>query len=224
MGGIVAVIRAGRQAWGRKWSFLALFLLAFFGMVVLLASLDLLPDPPSANATEDAHIRIVAVASSTPIRTVSVAVPEAPVKIEISAIGLSTTIANPATTGIGTLDALLLKGAVRYPTSAKLGEDGNVVLFGHSSYLPVVKNPAYKAFNDIQKLSVGDRITVYSSGIAYTYAVKSVVKENADDDQSAIPLQVSGRVLTLVTCNSFATKSDRFVVTADFVESHSRAS
>jgi sortase (surface protein transpeptidase) len=28
-------------------------------------------------------------------------------------------------------------------------------------------------------------------------------------------------VLTLVTCNSFGAKEDRFVVVADFVESHS---
>jgi sortase (surface protein transpeptidase) len=28
-------------------------------------------------------------------------------------------------------------------------------------------------------------------------------------------------VLTLATCDSFGTKSDRFIATADFVESHS---
>jgi sortase A len=146
-------------------------------------------------------------------------VSEFPVKIEIPAINLSTTVSNPTSTVIKTLDEELLKGAVRYPTSALLGEMGNVVLFGHSSYLPVVINQAYKAFNDIQKLTVGDVVIVYSSGTAYTYAVRTVEKESTNT--AGIPLKVDGRVLTLSTCDSFGAKSDRFVVTADFVESHS---
>ena len=210
MGGMA---RAGAYAWSRKWSFLATFLVIFFLTVAVLARFDLLPDPPKAASTEAA----VAEASST-MPAVLPATPEDPVKIEIPKVGVSAMIANPETTNADALDALLLKGAVRYPTSAKLGETGNVVLFGHSSYLPIVKNPAYKTFDGIQKLSPGDRITVYSSDEAYTYAVRSVEKENAN--QGAIPLSVAGKVLTLSTCNSFATKEDRFVVTADLVESH----
>ncbi|OYV27545.1 MAG: hypothetical protein B7W98_01560, partial [Parcubacteria group bacterium 20-58-5] len=130
------------------------------------------------------------------------------------------TIANPTTTDANVLDEYLLKGAVRYPTSARLGETGNVVLFGHSSYLPVVGNQAYKTFDGIQKLVAGDVVTVSSAGTAYMYRVRSMEKESAASN-AGIALDVTGRVLTLVTCNSFATKSDRFIVTADFVESHS---
>ena len=85
--------------------------------------------------------------------------------------------------------------------------------------LPLVNNQAYKTFNGIQKFVAGDVVTVYSSGTAYTYLVRSVAKESVNDNKG-IPLEVSGRVLTLVTCNSFGAKEDRFVVTADFVESH----
>lgn len=214
MGLIIAVIRAARRAWSRKWSFSGVFALLFLLMVLLLAKLDLLPDAPPAQAGGAPE---ALVASTTPAVPAAV-VAEEPVKIEIPAIRLAATIANPATTDAATLDAWLLKGAVRYPSSAKLGQRGNVVLFGHSSYLPVVKNPAYKTFDGIQKLQAGDTITVYSATTAYTYAVRTVEKENAN--QGAIALDVSGEVLTLSTCNSFATKDDRFVVTADFVESH----
>ena len=93
-----------------------------------------------------------------------------------------------------------------------------MVIFGHSSYLPVVNNPSFKALNGIQKLHEGDTIAVSSSGTTYTYAVRTVSKEDADS--AGIPLVVSGKVLTLATCDSFGTKSDRFVVVADFVESH----
>jgi len=225
MNGIVRItatgIRAACLAYGRKWSFLVTFSLVFVGSVSMLARLDLLPDYPPVSA-DQAPSPVVTLATSAPrqadVSSAPVTKPESPGKIEIPTLRLSATIANPTATDVTTLDAWLLKGAVRYPTSARLGEDGNVVLFGHSSYLPVVKNSAYKTFNDIQKLSAGDTIIVYSASTAYTYAVRSVAKEKAGD--GAILLQVSGKVLTLATCNTFATKSDRFVVTADFVESH----
>ncbi|HQT82569.1 MAG TPA: sortase [Candidatus Paceibacterota bacterium] len=207
----VRLIRAAKRAYARKWSFLSVFVVVFLGCVIILGQLGLLPDAPPADVAP-----VVSVS-----RTVLPAgVPEFPTKIEIPAINLTATIANPTTTNIDALDTLLLKGAVRYPTSAKLGETGNVVLFGHSSYLPVVGNQAYKTFDGIQKLVAGDVVTVSSAGTAYMYRVRSMEKESAASN-AGIALDVTGRVLTLVTCNSFATKSDRFIVTADFVESHS---
>jgi len=210
----VRLIRAGKRAYVRKWSFLVLFGIAFFGSVFALGQLDLLPDAPTAPEVALTVSQFDTASTTTPLATV----PELPTRVVIPAINLSVSVADPDTTDIGTLDELLLSGAVRYPTSAELGEDGNVVIFGHSSYLPIVKNQAYKTFDGIQKLAVGDLVTVYSSTTSYTYAVRSVAKENAND--AAIPLAVPGRVLTLSTCDSFAQKSDRFVVTADFVESH----
>lgn len=211
---IVRLIRAGTRAYARKWSFLAVSMLIFLGSVALLSRLDLLPEAPPPPAAPT-----ITLASSA---DAPAATPEAefPTSIAIPAIRLTATIANPDTTVVTALDALLLKGAVRYPTSAKLGEAGNVVLFGHSSYLPVVGNQAYKTFNNIQKLVAGDVVTVYSSDRAYTYRVRSVAKESAASNEG-IDLAVPGHVLTLVTCNSFGEKLDRFVVTADFVESHS---
>ncbi len=206
----VRLIEAVRRAYDRKWSFLWLFAVAFLGSVSVLAQLDLLPEIQTKVVLKTSPI----VAENTDILKQTAI--ESPVKIEITKINLSANVVNPTTTDIEALDKELLKGAVRYPTSAKLGETGNVVLFGHSSYLPVVKNQVYKTFNGIQKLVAGDIVTMYSSGTAYTYRVRSVVEEKADDN-TAILLTVSGKVLTLVTCNSFGTKQDRFVVTADFV-------
>jgi LPXTG-site transpeptidase (sortase) family protein len=217
MGIIVNGIRALGRIWSRKWSFLGLFLLIFLLMVLLLATLDLLPEGPSAKASES---NSATTTTAVAVEPAVVPEPQEPVKVEIKKIGLLVTIANPDTTDVEELDRYLLKGAIRYPTSAELNVNGNVVLFGHSSYLPIVKNLAYKSFNDIQKLKSGDIITVYSLDTAYTYTVRTVEKERAQGTEGAIPLQVAGKVLTLATCNSFATKSDRFVVTADFVESH----
>lgn len=207
------LVRAGRLAYTEKWSFLLLSAIVFFGSVVALGTLDLLPEiSPRIDAKENKS-------GATSARIQSQTAAELPTKIEIPEISLSATVANPATTDVAVLDRELLNGAVHYPTSASLGEMGNVVLFGHSSYLPVVKNQAYKTFNGIQKLAAGDVVTVYSSMKAYTYSVRSVTKESANEN-SAIPLSVAGKTLTLVTCDSFGAKTDRFVIVADFVESH----
>jgi LPXTG-site transpeptidase (sortase) family protein len=206
------LVKAVQKAFTRKWTFLGAFVLVFAVSFTVLSKADLLPDASKANASQPI--------ATTTVAHAAVTAPELPVKIVIPTINLSATIANPATTDSEVLDTALLKGAVRYPTSAKLGEQGNVILFGHSSYLPVVYNQAYKTFDGIQKLHTGDTITVYSSGTSYDYAVDTVTKEDANS--AAIPLTVSGSVLTLSTCNSFATKSDRFVVTAHLVDSHPR--
>ena len=214
------LIRAGQRMYTKKWSFFGVFVLVFFVCVSILAHFDLLPSTPSeVLAKEDSNALDTTV--QTPEVTLGISsqtVSELPTKITIPAIGLSATIANPATTDSAVLDQALLSGAVRYPTSAKLGEIGNVVLFGHSSYLPIVGNQAYKTFNGIQKLKAGDSVIVASSDTAYTYVVRSVTKESIDD--AVIPLMVTGRVLTLSTCDSFTVKTDRFIVVADFVESH----
>jgi len=211
MDAMVWLVRGWMRICTRKWPFLGLFAFIFFGSVLVLDRLDLLPSSPVVVAVAKADQQ-VSVNTSVP------ATPELPEKITISAINLSATIANPTTTDVATLDQGLLKGAVRYPTSARLGETGNLVLFGHSSYLPIVGNQSYKTFNGIQKLKEGDTITVSSPETAYVYRVQSVTKESAND--AVIPLLVTGKMLTLSTCNSFATKTDRFVVVADFVESH----
>lgn len=220
MSGIIAVtvrlIRASNRAYTRKWSFLGIFAVVFLGGVGMLGEYDLLPNAPALSMIASAPLgnSLIAASSST-----EVLASELPTRIEIPSINLVATIANPTTTDTGVLDQALLKGAVRYPTSAKLGEAGNVVLFGHSSYLPIVGNQAYKTFDGIQKLVAGNVVTVYSSDTAYTYRVRSVAKESAND--AGIPLAVPGRVLTLSTCDSFGEKTDRFVVTADFVDSYS---
>jgi LPXTG-site transpeptidase (sortase) family protein len=144
---------------------------------------------------------------------------EQPVSIEIPRVGIKATVDNPTSTDVAVLDEALLTGVVRYPTSAKLGTTGNVVIFGHSSYLPVVHNKAFKAFNGIQNLKKGDEIVVYSETKAYIYAVEEVGEADASAD--AIPLSVSGEKLTLSTCDSFGAKTDRFIVIADLVETRS---
>jgi|SRR3989338_11122441 len=198
------------KTWSRKWSFLGVFLLVLFTTTGVLGALDLLPETAKV-ATENGNS--LSASASLALRDT-----EKPMTIEIPSLELEVEVANPTKTDVPTLDAALLNGAVRYPTSAELGEKGNVIIFGHSSYLPVVRNSAFKAFNGIEDLKKGDRILVTGSSRTYVYEVESVRQADAEED--SIPLDVSGSKLTLATCDSFGTKSDRFIVTADLVESY----
>lgn len=212
----VKLIRAVSRAYSKKWSFLAAFLAVFFVSFSVLAAADLVPEPIEKVA-EDTTIPASALVAS-----VAMAAPENPVRVTIEKVGIDVTIKNPESTSVAVLDEALLTGAVRYPGSAKLGEEGNTVLFGHSSYLPIVSNKAFKAFNEIQNLEKGDRITVYGETTAYVYSVTQVAEADAEED--AIPLTKTGHTLTIATCDSFGKKTDRFIVVADLVESYSLAS
>lgn len=198
------------KAYARKWSFLATFVLVLFVSYAVLGAFDLVPE--ESDAKEDRTELTASVAESLK------EAPEKPVRVVIEEIDLEVEVLNPSSKDVKVLDQALLKGAVRYPTSAELGEEGNVILFGHSSYLPVVNNESFKAFNGIQNLEKGDRITVYGEDRAYVYEVETVSEEDAE--QAAIPLVVDKPTLTLATCDSFGKKTDRFVVVATLVGSH----
>lgn len=148
-----------------------------------------------------------------PEQTVATALPE---RIVIPEIDLDLPVQNPATRDIEALDELLKQGPVRYVDSARLGEKGNVLIFAHTSHLPVVKNQMYKAFNRIPELKAGDSITIEGEGRSYLYTVRSVRKANAED--ALIDLSPSlGQKLTLVTCDTLTGKTSRFILEADFV-------
>jgi LPXTG-site transpeptidase (sortase) family protein len=185
----------------RPWAFSLMFVVLFVMTYSFLAAVDALPEPPGL--TYD------------PQAVVATGNPQEPVRVVAPAIGMNVTIENPATTNLSVLDEALLRGAVRWPESALLGAEGTVFLFGHSSYLPVVYNQAYKAFNKIQDLKTGETISVYSGSHEYRYRVVGVRLADAEED--VIELPQTGRQLILVTCDSFTRKTSRFVVTAEYV-------
>jgi hypothetical protein len=132
----VRSIRTSQKALTRKWSFLAVFALIFLTSYSSLVALDLVPNAPKAIAQAKPVILTASAVEAT-------ATPELPTKIEIPVIKVSVSVSNPEKADIQVLDDALLKGAVRYPSSSKLGVAGNVILFGHSSSLR--RNPEPEA-------------------------------------------------------------------------------
>jgi LPXTG-site transpeptidase (sortase) family protein len=199
------------QIMERPVAFSVAFLAFFFIAFGFLTSVGATPDPLTAT-TADTTANSTNTVAATPDN------PEAPVRVVAKDVGLDVTVVNPTTTDVDQLDQELTKGAVHYPTSAALGVNGTVLLFGHSSYLPVVYHQYYKTFDGIQNLKTGQIVSVYSGTTEYRYAVTGVrVADSTDNSDNQIPLYSDNKYLTLVTCDSFAAKSNRFIVTATYV-------
>jgi LPXTG-site transpeptidase (sortase) family protein len=140
------------------------------------------------------------------------------VHISIPAADIDLPVQNPSTRNIDSLDALLNAGPARYVDSGTLGTAGNVLIFAHSSHLPIVHNKMFQAFNNIPSLKSGDTITITGdNGVSYLYSVSSVAKASTDDGTTIDLSKGQGTKLTLVTCDTLTNKSARFVLHADYI-------
>ncbi len=191
-------------------TFVGLFSATFLFLVLVGAN----PDPTITSADTQSANTAQSIQAASP-KSIPQGQGEYPVRIVAQDIKLDVKVSNPTSTDTATLDKALLIGAVRYPTSADLGESGTVLIFGHSSYLPILNDQMYKTFDGIQNLKEGNIVSVYSATAEYRYTVVSVKLASATQD--VVDLTQAGQHLTLVTCDSFGEKTDRFVVTADFV-------
>jgi len=174
---------------------------------VALSSLPVLGDLPAGQA-----------GNTPPDFSTPAATPTAyPDRIVIPSIDLDLPVQNIDSRDTDVLDEALNSGPVRYVDSAKLGERGNMLVFAHSSHLPIVHNKMFQAFNRISELKPGDGIQIKGEdGKTYVYSVTSVRKTDAND--TVINLSpTQGTKLTLSTCDTLTSKSSRFVVEADFV-------
>lgn len=145
---------------------------------------------------------------------------EAPLRIKASSVGLNAPVLNPESRDLSVLDNELAKGAVRYPGSGLPGSGENVFLFGHSSHLPVVNNPAYRTFNGVEKLEEGEEIIIETKSQTFVYKVSSV--ELVYADTAGVQLDTGKDMLTLVTCNNFGAEEERFLVKAELLRVESR--
>jgi len=211
------------EIWERKNAFFGVFFVILCISYGFLVWIDFIPEDPEG-ADDGAPQQNAPLVVPAPMATTSSGevVPLAPVvaatpaHIRIPKIATDVAVLNPESADMADLDKALLKGVVRHPDSADFGDPGTMVLFGHSSYLPQVLNQNFKAFNGIQKLETGDAIEVASDDATYVYHVTKVYKVAASE--ASVPLEQGTAKLILITCNSFGSKDDRYVVEAEFVK------
>jgi sortase A len=136
----------------------------------------------------------------------------------------------PALYGVGndynSQMAAMAKGVAQFaiPGADSLpGQQGNLVLAGHSSN-DLLDSGDYKfIFAQLDDLQVGDSIYLNYNSIRYTYTVtkKQVVSPN---DVSALVYQTTTPMLTLLTCTPVGTALNRLLVTAEQVSPDPSAS
>lgn len=143
-----------------------------------------------------------------------------PERVIIDSVGINVSVENPQSTAIAALDQALLSGTVRYPGSADMDDLSTMLIFGHSTSLPVVRNQNFKAFNTLKEVETGAIIRVQSATHENVYRVRSVRLTTAEE--AMVRFDTGQKGLTLSTCNTFGEKSERYVVEADFVGSYAR--
>jgi LPXTG-site transpeptidase (sortase) family protein len=206
-----------------KFSFLVMFFFVFTGTFSLLYALDFYPEPIKNEVKAVVSATTTAVAETEVVTKEPIAEPELPVgndtlpnSITIDALDKTVTVLNPSSNTVAALDAALLKGVIRHPDSATFGEEGNMFILGHSSYLPTVHNRNFQALNGIQNLKWGDTIRLRSTDTEYVYKVEKTYKVKASG--FTVPVAGKGKTLTLATCNSFGSTDDRFIVEATLIK------
>jgi LPXTG-site transpeptidase (sortase) family protein len=189
------------------------FLLTFTVTFAILSAFGIVPESPEEDAPAAVESAEKKLDTNPMVESYAV-----PMRIVADAINLDVAVENPASRDIATLDAALLKGAVRYPSSGLLSDNNNMLVFGHSSGLPVIHNQNYKIFNNLKNLEAGDIVRVYSEKREYLYRVDTVSHVDAAD--ALVTFNEGIKKLTLSTCDSFGKKTERYVVEASFVGSY----
>lgn len=110
----------------------------------------------------------------------------------------------------------LESGVVHYANTAKPGENGNAVIFGHSSN-DWWESGDYKfVFALLGKLEVGDQIQVNYSSRKYVYEVTE--KKVVEPSEVSVLNPTPNPVLTLITCTPPGTAWQRLIIVAKQIQ------
>lgn len=106
---------------------------------------------------------------------------------------------------------------IRYPGSAKPGNEWNSFIFGHSSNLPWMKWDYNEVFANLDAVSYGDEVFAYYGQEKFTYKItqKKVIRPG---DVSVLKQKEWNKQITLMTCRPIWTTLNRLVVIWELVE------
>lgn len=110
----------------------------------------------------------------------------------------------------------LENGVIRYPGSAKPGQNGNAFIFWHSSNFPWLPWDYNDVFALLDNLEQGDEVIVYYNQKKYIYKIttKEVIKPG---DTSVLKRDQLTPELSIMTCWPIGTTLNRLVVHSELV-------
>ncbi len=111
----------------------------------------------------------------------------------------------------------LEKWVVRYPGSAKPGEEGNTFVFGHSSNFPWIQGDFNDVFALLDKVVFDDEVIVYYDQKKYIYKIRT--KEVIRPGDTSILKRSKGKSeITLMTCWPIGTTLNRLILIGELVD------
>lgn len=132
---------------------------------------------------------------------------EQAIRIEIPAINVAAPIV------IGDSFEQLKQGVGQHLGSANPGDNGNLVLSAHNDVFGQI-------FRHLDKLSSGDRITVFTNLRAYTYEIDLETLDTLIVEPTFVQVMdpTADSTVTLISCYPYLVNSQRIVVRAILVE------
>lgn len=176
---------------------LLVFLFSFFNERIIAPFIQ-----PSRNITNTPIISDTAAIGNNP----KIIIPK--INVEVPVIYDLTTNKESA------VQEALESGVVKYAGTADPGQNGNSVIFGHSSNNLLNRGKYKFAFVLLSRLENGDIFYLQKDGQRYTYQIyhKSVVKPT---DVSVLGNTEKAATATLITCDPPGTSTNRLVVVGE---------
>jgi LPXTG-site transpeptidase (sortase) family protein len=119
-------------------------------------------------------------------------------QISISKLGIKAPIVVSDTTDNAIIHKYLDSGVVMYPDSVKPGQNGEIMLLGHSAPAGWPNIKYDWVFSHVNELAVGDIVTLAYNGQNYNYAVKKTVIIMPGEELPASSLDEN--TLFLISC------------------------
>ena len=137
--------------------------------------------------------------------------------LEIPSISLITPIVFSNSAEKNSIMCDLNSGVVYYPGSVYPGQQGQIIILGHSSPPGWPKIKHDWVFTNIEKLVPGDKIFIDLNNKQYTYIVKeqNIIKKGAEVPTSN--LSANNSILTLISCWPPGKDYQRIAVIAELV-------
>lgn len=139
---------------------------------------------------------------------------DSPDAIIISRLGLRAPLVMASGTSQKQLNDSLNQGAILYPGSALPGQNGEVVISGHSSVFPWVKTQYGQIFTLLDKLQAGDTVSLIYGKHQYDYQING--QEILNPNQVKIT-ETTQPLLKMTTCWPIGTSAKRLVVYGELI-------
>jgi len=135
-----------------------------------------------------------------------------PSRLVIPVIGVDAPVVLPQSTNEADLQIALEKGVIFWPGSALLGENGAMIILGHSSAYPWYRGNYGSVFSLLDKLQIGDEIFIYVQDKQFGYRV--LEKQIELPQNLSLEANQEGSVLYLLSCWPIRTDWKRIAIKA----------